>query len=113
MMAIRKVQHPQQSQLVRARGALPSHRRIEAAPTELRFALLIAAAVEGISLDDRDYAAQHVERMGEALGAQKREIVGRAMVLGVFAVGCAHQATDRQIEAGRAILSLVITIGDK
>ena len=51
--------------------------------------------------------------MGEAFWAQQREIVGGAVVFRVFAVGCPHQAADRQIEARRAILPLVVPIGDE
>src|SRR6516165_1695567 len=35
------------------------------------------------------------------------------MVLGVFAVGRAHQATDWKIKAGRTILPLVIPVGNE
>jgi hypothetical protein len=35
------------------------------------------------------------------------------VVLRVFAIGRAHQATDRQIEARRAILPLVVPVGDE
>src|SRR5690349_7212472 len=51
--------------------------------------------------------------MGEALGAQQREIVGRAVVFCVLTVGCAHEAADRQIKTRRAILPLVVAIGDE
>jgi hypothetical protein len=48
--------------------------------------------------------------MGRALRAQQQEIVGGA---GVFTIGGAHEAADRQIEAGRTIPPLVLPIEDK
>ena len=60
--------------------------------------------------DNVDDSSQYVKRMGEALGTQQREIVGRAVILGIFAIGRTYQATDRQIETGRAILPLIVPI---
>jgi hypothetical protein len=51
--------------------------------------------------------------MGETLGEQEREIVGRTMIFGVFAIGRTHKTADGQIETGRAILPLVVTVGDE
>ena len=113
MTAIREIQDPQHRHLIIAGGALAPHRRIKSAPGELRLAFWIAAAVNGITFDDGDDAPQHSKRMDDALGAQQREIVSRGMVFGIFANGCTHQATDRQIKTGRAILPLVATIGNK
>ncbi len=76
MAAIREVQYPQQRHLVVAYGTLPTDRVIAPAPAELRFALGVAAAVDGIPLDDGDDTPQYDERMGEAFRAQQREIVG-------------------------------------
>src|ERR1700730_10768550 len=35
------------------------------------------------------------------------------MVLRVFAIGCPHKAADRQVEAERAILPLVVPVRDE
>src|SRR6516162_1035969 len=113
MAAISEVQDPQQRHLVVACFPLAAHRGIETAPAKLRLAFLVAATVDSIPFDDVDDAPQHRERMGEALGAQQGEIIGRTVVFRVLAVGRPHQATDRQIETGRAILPLVVAIGDE
>jgi len=113
MAAISEVQDPQQRHLVVACFPLAAHGGIEPAPAKLRLAFLVAATVDGIPFDDVDDAPQHRERMGEALGAQQGEIIGRTVIFRVLAVGRPHQGTDRQIETGRAILPLVVAIGDE
>jgi hypothetical protein len=35
------------------------------------------------------------------------------MVFGVFAIGRTHKTADGKIETGRAILPLVVTVGDE
>src|SRR5262249_52964442 len=113
MTAVGEVQDPQQRHLIIARGALSAQSPVEPTPAELRLTFRVAAVIDGIPFDNGDNTPQYSERMGEALRSQQREIIGGAVVLSIFAVGGAHQATDRQIEAGGAILPLIVAIWDK
>ena len=87
MVAIGEVQDPQQRHLVVARGTLSAHRPIEPAPAELRLALRVATAINGIPFDDGDNAPQHRERMGEALGRSSERLSAELWYSGYSPLG--------------------------
>ena len=53
------------------------------------------------------------QRAGQRFGPQQLQVVGRGVVLRVAAVGGPGQRPDRQIEARRAVLALVVAVGDE
>ena len=57
-------------------------------------------------------AAHDAKRFSQLQWLDEIEIVGRSVVFGKASPNASHQAADRKIEAGRAILALVVTVGE-
>ena len=55
-------------------------------------------------------ATNFVNESASASGSTNVEVVGRGVVLGVFAVRAATEATDRKVEAGGAVLAFVVPV---
>ena len=61
-----------------------------------------------IALDEIDDVEQGDERVGEMRRRHEVKIVGRGVVLGIFAMRRAAKAADGKVAARRAILQLVV-----
>src|SRR5262245_20875474 len=109
MLAVREIQYPQARNIGCARLATAS-RPVESATAKLWLALGIPTEPTAVAVGDVEHAEQRVERRGKILRPYECEIVSGTVILGKLAVGRAHQAADRQVEAGRAVLTLVISI---
>src|SRR5208337_2968771 len=114
MVPVRKVEHPEaRHHLFSARLAarLAAHGSEEAAPSQLGFAVRALVAVRPIVFEHVENGHANTQRSGKLEGSNKIEVVGRSVILGKGFPNTPHQAADRQVEAWRAVLSLVITIG--
>src|SRR5262249_12952054 len=77
---------------------------------ELRLAEGLEVATARVAFEDRDPLEQRVQRVLELLGTHEIRAVSRRMVLGELAMAAAHDRTDRQAEARRVVLALVVTV---
>ena len=53
------------------------------------------------------------EGIGKAFRTHKGEVISGCMILGIAPVGRSHETADRQVETGRAVLPLIVTVWGK
>jgi hypothetical protein len=82
---------------------------IKATFSQLWFAVGTEVAVVRILLQNVDCRLDRSEAIFDLLQADKIEIVGRGVVFRIARIGRARYAPDGQIEAGRAVLPLIIS----
>ena len=63
-----------------------------------------------IALDEIDDLEQGDERVGQMRRRNEFEIVGRGVILGIFAMRRAAKTADGKVEARRAVLPLVVAV---
>jgi hypothetical protein len=104
--AIALVQHPQQGALVVRGCDGPAGRAVE--PTSPHLGLAVGAQVReaAVGLEPVDQSRQ-VSTASARLWPDPSKPIGGGVVAGDLAVRRAHEAADRQVEAGRAELALV------
>ena len=85
----------------------------DAAPTELRLAFGIDVEVSAIIFQDVESSESLARESARNCGLTKSRSSPEVWYCGKFAMGRAHQAADRQVEARRAVLPLVVTVRDE
>ena len=87
---------------------------MDAGPAALRFnGRIPGAATRGASLQHGRCRQIRGERAGKGFGADKRQVVGGGVVLGIVAPGGAGQDADGQVEARGAVLPFVVAEGEE
>ena len=73
-----------------------------------------AAAERAVDwLSDQGFAVEHVAIVGQGLRSDEFQIVGRSMIFRILAVGRPAETAHGEIEARRAVLSLIVPVGDE
>ena len=89
-------------------GERPRRRRSEEpAPAELRLAVRAEVDQRAVGLEHVHHIQARAHRLGERLGPNAVERVGRRVVAVELPVRRAHERPDRQVEPGRVVLALV------
>ena len=112
MPAVRQIEQPEHG-FLQPSTAGATHKPIEAAGTELRFAHGVEVHVTMILLERSENGQQRVNGFSEGAGLHEIQIVGGGMILRIFAVRRAHETADRQVDARGAILALIVTVGSE
>ena len=105
VVAVGQIEHPQERHL---RALVCRREQPLSSPIAARIGVKIAEC--DIALEEIDRLEQRAERVGKMRWRHEAEIVGRRMVLLVFAMRRAAEASDGKIEARRAVLPLVIAV---
>ena len=111
VVSVGLVEDPEHRQLRLLPVRSAADRVVEPALSELRLAVRVRVQVGAVLLQSVEQPQALGERIRERLGAHELEVVGRGVVLGETAVRGAHQTAHRQVEAGRAVLALVVAPG--
>ncbi len=110
VLAVGLVQHPQDRHLVDLLLGLAAHEAVHPSPAELRLALRVLVDVGAVGLEHVQDRQARVQRVPERRRGHQRQVVGGRVVLRIAPVRRAHQAADRQVEAGRTVLALVVAV---
>src|SRR5947207_3206076 len=86
---------------------------VKAALPQLRLAKRIEAAVPAIALQHVEDRGAYTKGLRELRGMDKFQVVRRSVIFGESSPHTAHQAPNRQIESGRAVLPLVVAVRRK
>ena len=113
VLAVRKIEHPKHSQLIAGGVGLTAHGSIQPALAQAGFTFWILIQIGVVVLQNFEDRYALVKRVLKTLGANKFQIIRRAVVLRETTIRSSHQATHGKIEAGRAILPFVISPGRK
>ena len=84
---------------------------IKPAAAELRLASAINSAIHHILFQKIENVEKHAEASLESVRFNEIQVIRRSVVLCKRSVRGSHEASDRQVIAGRAILPLVVAIG--
>ena len=79
----------------------------------MRLATWVQVAIPPIVLKHVEDGGTHPKGLTKLLRVDKLEVVRGSVILGKSPPHASHQATNRQIEARRAVLPLIITIWRK
>ena len=91
-------------------SATPPSARYRPAAPELRLSLRAGVQVGPVALEDVDDRQELGQAVLQELRLHEIEVVGGGVVLGKPSVRRARQAADGQVEAGRAVLPLVVAV---
>ena len=112
MVAIGKIQNPKtRIDFISDRAA--ASRAVEISFSKLRFAVRRQIAISPIVFKHVNNIRADAERSNERLRPDKIEIVRRGVILRKTAPDAPHQASNREIEARRAVLPLIVAIRRK
>src|SRR5947207_3869562 len=111
MAPIGHVQYPQQTHFevgrVRTAGVA-----VQSATAKLRLALRVEVDVRAVVLEDLDDGESFLQGILKGFSRHEIEVVVRSVVFRKPSVGSSGEAPDGEVEAGRAILALVVAVGD-
>src|SRR5438128_3179927 len=110
VLAVGEIEDPQHGHLVHRGVGEPADGVIEPPLPELRLALRVLAHVGAVALENVEDRQTRHERGRELRRMHEVQVVRRGVVLRKAAVRRPRQPADRQIEAGRAELALVIPV---
>src|SRR4051812_20811998 len=86
---------------------------IQTSFAQLRLAPLVQGHVRPIVLEYLDDCQRFIERIDQILRLDEPQVVIGSVILGELSVGGSGEASHRQIESRRAVLTLVVAVGDE
>src|SRR6185437_7294454 len=110
---VRVVEHPEQSELESGEMRGPTGGAVQPALAELRLTLGAEVPEASITFENGEYGAHRRERALERIWLQEAQVVRGGVVLGILAVRRTHETAHGQVEPRRAVLPLVVAVGDE
>src|SRR5262245_9884523 len=113
MRAVGLVEYPEHRKIRTRRILAPADCAVKATSPELRLALCDRISVCAVVFQNIYHVDDNAIRLSQMLGPDEFEVICRRMILRDGAVLAPLEQADRQIEARRTVLPLVVNIGRK